>query len=71
MVGISGTRAASNTNNTPIVSESGFFNGGVDGISPAASSRRDTKSNNMDEIASQQSKDRYKAYRDKLRQLND
>ena len=45
-----GARAA--TNNTPLVSESGFFNGGADGISPAASSLRDTKSNNMDEIAS-------------------
>ena len=50
-----GVRAA--TNNTPLVSESGrtqsgFFNGGADGISPAASSLRDAKSNNMDEIAS-------------------
>ena len=50
MARVSGARAV--TNNTPIVSDSGFFNGGVDGISPAASSLRETKSNNMDDIAS-------------------
>ena len=47
MAGVGGVRAVSNT--TPLVSDSGFFNGGVDGISPAASSIRDTKSIQVDE----------------------
>ena len=51
MAGISGVRVASNA--TPLVSDSGFFNGGVDGISPAASSMRDNKSNQVDELVSQ------------------
>ena len=66
-----GGQRIATSNATPIVSESGFFNGGADGISPAASSIRDHKSKAADELVSQQSKDRYRAYRDKLRQLND
>ena len=56
-------------NQTPTISESGFFNGGVDALSQATSSIGINAKLSDDE--SKTSKKRFKAYRDRLRQLND
>ena len=48
-----GGQRIATSNATPIVSESGFFNGGVDGVSPVASSIRDHKNRIPDEMVSQ------------------
>ena len=53
---------------TPTVSESGFFNGGVDVLSQATSSIQQQP---ISDVESRQSANRFKAYRERLRQLND
>lgn len=63
------TRDEGKMNQTPTVSESGFFNGGVDALSQATSSLGINAKLSDDE--SKTSKKRFKAYRERLRQLND
>ena len=49
---------------TPTVSESGFFNGGVDVLSQATSS---INKQPLSDAESRQSANRFKAYRERLR----
>ena len=52
---------------TPTISESGFFNGGAEGLSQATSSLGVHGGGKLSDDESKTSKNRFKAYRERLR----